>query len=122
VTTWIVPLGGLTIAHGGAMATGGLLLLATAPIMVMEGEELPVIVIGCLLGVAWIAAGALQIVCGVGLTRHRMRVPALVAIVAGFVASAPLCGCVPTVALTAAGLVILTRPEVIAAFDGGDAA
>lgn len=117
MTSWIVPIGGLMVAHGGAMAAGGLMVVLTAPIMVLEGEEIPVIVFGVVLGLAWIAVGALQIGCGIGLTRRRMRVPALLALAAGFVAALPLCGCVPTIALTAVGLAVLTRPEVIASFD-----
>jgi hypothetical protein len=117
VTGWIAPLGGLTVAHGGAMALGGLMLVLTAPLMVMEGEDLVVIVIGVCLGLLWVAVGAFQVGCGIALTRSRGRIPAMVALAVGFVASLPLCGCLPTIALTAVGLVVLSRPDVIAAFD-----
>lgn len=116
MTSWIGPLAVATAAHGAAMASGGLFFLLSAPIMVLDGEEIPVIVLGMTLGLVWIAVGAFQVVCGIGLGRRRLRVPALVSLVAGFVAALPLCGCVPTLALTAVGLVALTRPDVVAAF------
>jgi hypothetical protein len=116
MTGWIGPVGGLMVAHGGALALGGLGVVGTAPIALMEGEELGAVLFVGLVGLSWIAVGAAQLGCGLGVMNKRLRIAALITLAAGFVVTLPLCGCVPTMVTTVLGLVVLTNHEVVAAF------
>lgn len=64
-----------TLIHGVLLVLGGVGLVLTAPIMLLDGEELPVVIFGAVFGAAWAVTEALQGACGVQVLRRRWRVP-----------------------------------------------
>jgi uncharacterized membrane protein HdeD (DUF308 family) len=107
-----------TLGHGVLLGLTGGALVLSSPIMILEGEEIPVIVLGILLGIVWAVLGAAQVACGLRLLRRQGRTAALVVNGVTFLATICMC-CAPTLALTVLSTVILSQADTVRWFEEG---
>jgi hypothetical protein len=108
----VQAVGVLTLVHGAIIALVGVLLVVTAPLQLLEGEELPVVIFGVILGLAWAVVGAGQLACGAQVLRRRWRAPTLILNLVAMAVTLPLC-CGLSFGLGVLSFVVLGQPDAV---------
>jgi len=112
----VPTLGLLLMVQGVILTLLGGLLLCGAPLQVMEGEELPVIVLGVVWGVVMLATGPLTALSGRMLRSYRGRWFALVMATVQLFVSGCFCGMLSLIIWAYAVFLLLVDRKAIASF------
>lgn len=112
----VPTLGMMLMVQGVILSLLGGLLLCGAPIQVMEGEELPVIVLGVVWGVVMLTTGPLTVVSGRMLRSYRGRWFALVMATVQLFVSGCFCGMLSLIIWIYAVFLLLVDRKAIASF------
>ncbi len=112
----IPTLGLLLMVQGVILGLLGGMMLCGAPIQAMEGEELPVIVLGVVWGVVMLVTGPLRALSGRMLRSYRGRWFALVMATVQLFVSGCFCGMLALIIWAYAVFLLLVDRKVIASF------
>jgi hypothetical protein len=101
-----------SLLHGVLLALVGVGLVLMAPLQLLEGEELGVVIIVGLIGLAWAVVGPVQAVCGARVLQRRGRQAAVTVNVVALVVTLPMC-CALSLGLGVLSTVLLSQDEAV---------
>jgi hypothetical protein len=101
-----------SLVHGVLLVLVGAGLVLTAPLMLLDGEELPVVIFGAILGAVWAVTGVVQAGCGVQVLRRRARTATIVVNLVALVVTLPMC-CALSFGVGALSAVLLSQEDAI---------